>query len=118
MVPLTSSPPSSFTRTGVALSMRLFKYLASSNVCSGARPDFPACSNVSPLLLFLGLGGRRPGRFRAHPNVSVGRARGGLDLIIIAVARRYPQFGPLHTHFERVETVLARRRAVRVETQH
>jgi hypothetical protein len=41
MMPTTSSPSSSLARMRVEFSISRLRYLASSNVCSGARADFP-----------------------------------------------------------------------------
>src|ERR1039458_10672069 len=46
MMPTTSSPSSNFTRTVVEFSINSLRYFASSNVCSGARADFPAGGGV------------------------------------------------------------------------
>src|SRR5947207_15395052 len=111
MIPVTSSPSCSFTRTGVAVSMSFLRYLISSSVCSGARADFPANGGVMILLtLGFSLGGQLDSRAR--------RARIALDLTIIAVARRHLQLRPLHAHLQLVKALLRQRHVLRIEAQH
>src|SRR5579883_511208 len=110
MVPVTSSPSVIFTSTGVSCSINCLRYLASSNVASGARADLPCCAVLVLLTLF-------GGAFRADRNSRVGRAAAH-RFPIIAVARRYPQLAGFHAHFKAVERVLGERNLVGVEAEH
>src|SRR6516225_1491043 len=110
MMPTTSSPSASFTRTVFECSINCLRYFASSNVCSGARADFP-CGGVMlllTLLLRLPVGGHSDAVFRRTGNPA-------LDLPIIAVARGHPQIRHLYAHVERMKSLLGERNILRIE---
>src|SRR5437764_12452503 len=123
-MPTTSSPSSSLHRTGVECSINDLRYFASSNVCSGARADFPGGGVIALLAL---LCRRRRGRLRRPVggyadaiirNAIFGRSgTSTLDLPIIAVARRNPQIGAVHANFELMETLFVERHILRIESQ-
>src|SRR5438046_7211091 len=109
MTTATASPPVIFTRTGVARSINCFRYLISSNVCSGAREVLDGCG-VRALLWFLfslPVGRNRDAVF--------GGAAHALHFPIIAVARGHPQIRPLHPHFQLVKPVFVEWRALGIE---
>src|SRR5689334_21186723 len=107
MVPETSSPSASLKRTGVAFSIRCFRYLTSSKVCSGARVlAFPPLFAVLFLLL------RAP-----RDDGSPGAARRVLGITIIAVARGDPQIGTLHPHLDLVKAAFGERHVLRIVAQ-
>src|SRR3954469_14872832 len=103
MMPTTSSPSANFTRTVLECSINCLRYFASSNVCSGARADFP-CGGVLLLLtlLFWLLRPARGNRDAVLPR----SGRPALNFPIIAVARGYPQIRRFHAYFERVKSLL------------
>src|SRR6266542_3465836 len=107
MMPTTSSPSASFTRTVLECSINCLRYFASSNVCSGARADFP-CGGVILLLTLLLLRlliGRCPAR-RDRDAVLRRSGYPALNLPIITVARGHPQIWRFHTNFQRMERLL------------
>src|ERR1035438_8560026 len=114
MIPTTSSPSSSLTRIGVEFSINSLRYFASSNVCSGARADFPGGGVVFLLtlsfLLQLPFGGDGDMVLR-------GTTTPALDLPIITGARRNPQIRLRHAHRQFVEAVLAQRHIPRIIPQ-
>src|SRR5215813_7388527 len=122
-MPRTSSPSYIFTRTGVEFSIRRLRYLASSNVCSGAR-DPLLDGGVGSLLveLFLSLLLRRwrrlPLPVGRHRDTVLRRSKArALNLPIIAVARGYPQIGVLQLDLELVKRILGQRHILRIEAQ-
>src|SRR5437764_1422272 len=110
MMPTTSSPSASLTRTVLECSINCLRYLASSNVCSGARADFPGGGVVLllRLLLLRSVGGNRNA-------VTLRAGCPALDFPIIPVARGNPQIRRLHANFERMEGLLARRHVLGIE---
>src|SRR6516225_3701752 len=108
MVPTTSSPSASLTRTRVEFSINCLRYFASSKVCSGARADFPG-GGVTILLKLLFRRLRLPVRGDGDAVLRGTAGAAALDFPIIAVACRYPQIGAQNAHFQFMEAVLGQR---------
>src|SRR6266545_5270173 len=109
MVPATSSPSLNRTRTGTSFSIKCFRYLTSSNVCSGARvPDFPLLFCVMLSLLLFARSHRNPRTWR--PGVPFG-------FPIISIASRHTQIGTAKPQLQAVKFVLGQRNIPGIKAQ-